>query len=131
MPSLASSQGTVEVIPIPAYNLCFLGYGNVNRTLVRLFEDRAAELRTRHGITYRITGVASTSLGWIADPEGLDLEACMEEARVAQTIPSTRSGQALSTNRETDRKPSNIREWLAADHADVLFEATSLNLGDG
>ncbi len=119
------------MIPIPTYNLCFLGYGNVNRTLVRLFEDRAEELRTRHGIAYRITGVASRSLGWIADPEGLDLEACMERARVAQTIPSTSSGHALSANRETDRKPSNIREWLASAHADVLFEATSLNVKDG
>jgi homoserine dehydrogenase len=131
LPSHASTQGTLKEIPIRTYNLCFLGYGNVNRTLVRLFEDRAEELRTRHGIAYRITGVASRSLGWIAEPEGLDLEACMEEARVAQTIPSTSSAQALSANRETDRKPSNIRQWLAAAHADVLFEATSLNVKDG
>jgi homoserine dehydrogenase len=57
---------------IRTYNLCFLGFGNVNRTLVRLLEDRADELRARHGIAYRITGIASRTLGWIADPNGLD-----------------------------------------------------------
>jgi tRNA modification GTPase len=56
----------------PAFNLCFLGFGNVNRTLVRLLADRQAELRDRHGISYRFTGIASRSLGWIADPDGLD-----------------------------------------------------------
>jgi homoserine dehydrogenase len=117
--------------PIGTYNLCFLGFGNVNRTLVRLLEDRAEELRDRHGIAYRITGIASRSLGWIADPNGLDPEACVEEARVARTLPSTSSGQALSASRKSDRKPSNVRDWLTAAQADVLFEATSLNVNDG
>ena len=57
---------------IRAYNLCFLGFGNVNRTLVQLLADRAAELRDRYGITFRITGVASRRLGWNANPEGFD-----------------------------------------------------------
>src|SRR5580698_1292281 len=96
--------------PIRTYNLCFLGYGNVNRTLVRLLEDRAEELRTRHGIAYRITGIASRSLGWIADSNGLDPNANLR-------------------TRQPESK--NVREWLAAAQADVLFEATSLNVKDG
>ena len=56
---------------IHTHNLCFLGFGNVNRTLVRLLEDRAPELRDRHGIAFRITGIASRRLGWIADPNGI------------------------------------------------------------
>ena len=58
---------------IRSYNLCFLGFGNVNRTLVQLLEDRAQELRDRYGITFRITGIASRRLGWIANPNGLDV----------------------------------------------------------
>ena len=58
----------------PCFNLCFLGFGNVNRTLVRLLVDRAAGLREKHGITFRISGIASQRLGWIADPNGLDLK---------------------------------------------------------
>jgi homoserine dehydrogenase len=94
---------------INTYNLCFLGFGNVNRTLVRLLSDRAEELRTRHGIAYRITGIASRRLGWIADPNGLNPEGALQ----------------------SDSKLSNVREWLAAAKADVLFEATSLNVKNG
>ncbi len=108
----------------PCFNLCFLGFGNVNRTLVRLFADRAVELRDRHGISYRISGIASRRLGWIADPDGLDLEANVGEADVARTLLSAKG-------RESDPKSSNVREWLAAARADVLFEATSLNVQTG
>ena len=59
---------------IHTYKLCLLGFGNVNRTLVRLLLDREQELRERHGISFRITGVASRRLGWIADADGLDEE---------------------------------------------------------
>jgi homoserine dehydrogenase len=108
----------------PGLNLCFLGFGNVNRTLVRLLADRETELHDRHGITYRITGIASRSLGWIADPDGLDLEASVGEAHVARTLLSAKGW-------ESDPKSSNVREWLAAARADVLFEATSLNVQTG
>src|SRR5450755_3012382 len=110
-------------IRIRTYKLCFLGFGNVNRTLVRLLEDRAEELRTRHGISYRVTGISSRGLGWIADADGLDPEACVGEARVARTL--------MSASREPDPKPSNVRDWLSAAQADVLLEATSLNVKDG
>src|SRR5450755_5196082 len=110
-------------IRIRTYKLCFLGFGNVNRTLVRLLEDRAEELRTRHGISYRVTGISSRGLGWIADADGLDPEACVGEARVARTL--------MSASRESDPKPSKVRDWLSAAQADVLFEATSLNVKDG
>ena len=117
---------------IRTYNLCFLGFGNVNRTLVRLLEDRAQELRDRHSIAYRFTGVASRRLGWIADPDGLDPHAYGAEANVARTLPSTSSGQALSANSQgSDQKLSDVRAWLAAAQANILFEATSLNVETG
>jgi len=98
---------------IYTHNLCFLGFGNVNRTLVRLLADRTEELRTRHGIAYRITGIASRRLGWIADPNGLNTEGVLQ----------------------SDSKLSNVQgsvnEWLADARADVVFEATSLNVKDG
>jgi homoserine dehydrogenase len=109
----------IEEIPIRAYNLCFLGFGNVNRTLVRLLADRETELRDRHGIAFRITGIASRRLGWIADPSGLDPEAC------AARSPS------VAQSGESESKPARVREWLAEAQADVLFEATSLNVKDG
>ena len=39
-----------------------------------MLADRSAELRDRYGIAFRVTGIASRRLGWIADPTGIDLE---------------------------------------------------------
>ena len=102
------------------YNLCFLGYGNVNRTLVRLLEDRAEELRTRHGISYRITGIASRRLGWLANHDGLNLPS--DDRPGVPSVPSVPS---------VVKGLSDVSAWLKAAHADVLFEATSLNVKDG
>ena len=95
------------------YNLCFLGFGNVNRTLAQLLVDREQELRARHGITFRISGIASRRLGWIADPNGLD---------------PTHLDRTFGENHT---KSANVHDWLKAARADILFEATSLNVESG
>jgi len=92
-----------------------------------LLRDREQELSDRHGIAFRITGIASRGLGWIADPAGLD-----PNVRVGRTLPSASSGQALSDkSRESDQKPATVENWLKAAQADILFEATSLNVQNG
>jgi homoserine dehydrogenase len=78
---------------------------------VQLLAERATELRDRHGITFRITGVASRRLGWNANPEGLD----------PQVLPGAKANGS----------PTNVRDWLDAAQADLLFEATSLNVESG
>jgi homoserine dehydrogenase len=113
-------------VPIREFNLCLLGFGNVNRTLVRLLADRAQELRERHGIGYRITGIASRRLGWIADANGLD-DSLLAAAGVDFTG-FERTGVS-APHKPAERK--NVREWLEAARADVLFEATSLNVENG
>jgi homoserine dehydrogenase len=57
-------------------------------------------------------------VGWIADSNGIDL------ARVGRTLLSDKS-------REPDTNPASVRDWLKATQADVVFEATSLNVADG
>ncbi|HEY6766496.1 MAG TPA: homoserine dehydrogenase [Candidatus Sulfotelmatobacter sp.] len=93
----------------------------MNRTLVRLLTDRAEELRERHGISYRITGIASRRLGWIADPAGLDT-AVLIDSKADFSAGLSRAGAPA---------PHDVREWLAAAQAGVLFEATSLNVVTG
>ncbi len=93
----------------------------MNRTLVQLLENRAAELRDRYGIPYRITGVASRRLGWIADPNGIDTSEVCGAGALARELPRT------SRNAQVN----NVRDWLASAQADVLFEATSLNVDNG
>ena len=105
--------------PIRSYNLCFLGFGNVNRTLVQLLENRASELRERYGITFRITGIASRRMGWIANRAGFDASTLFGAGDPARDLQQPNSNL------------TDVREWLEAAQADVLFEATSLNVENG
>jgi homoserine dehydrogenase len=113
--ALAPARGT----RIRTYNLCFLGFGDVNRTLAQLLKDREQELRDRNGINFRITGIATRRLGWIADPDGLDPEASVERA------------PSRAKSREANQEPTNVHDWLKAAQADILFEATALNVESG
>lgn len=95
------------------YNLCFLGFGNVGRALARLLVAKSADLRDRNGIEWRITGVASRRLGWLADGSGAGFD-----VQTLLSDPSLADGAAHS---------DGIGEWLQATRPDVVFETTSLN----
>jgi homoserine dehydrogenase len=98
---------------MPSYNLCILGFGNVGRALVRHLQLKTAELRERYDITWRLTGVATRRMGWIADPAGLDAAALLSD-QLPPALPAR-----------------NVREWLNLAQADVLFELTSTDAWTG
>jgi homoserine dehydrogenase len=131
-------------------NLCFLGFGNVNRTLVRLLEDRRQELLDRHGIAFRITGIASRRMGWIADANGIGATTALAFGANQQGDSANREGRDFSradhaansgaalaaeelrrTGASAAPKIADVRSWLSSARADVLFEATSLNIETG
>ena len=87
---------------MPSFNLAFLGYGTVARALHELLTRNREALAREHDITYAITGVASRRIGWHADAGGLDPAA------------------------PTGTKCRDVREWLIAARADVVFEAIAL-----
>jgi homoserine dehydrogenase len=122
-PRARRPTGTVRIRrqPIRTYNLCLLGFGNVNRTLVRLLQKKERELNER-GVAWRVTGIASRRLGWIADASGLDIGTLLAESG----IPQSRAG-VPSTFAQGRSAPHDVREWLRLAKADVLFEASSLN----
>ena len=95
-------------------NLCLLGFGNVNRTLVELLQVKSEELRRQYDIDWRITGVASRRLGWLVSPNGL----CGAGALAREPF-------AAAT------KLPDLRAWLRAAKPDVVFEATPLNVETG
>jgi homoserine dehydrogenase len=101
---------------IRTYNLCLLGFGNVNQTLLRLLQKKNSELRER-GIGWRITGVATRKMGWVANETGLDPAALLSNSDLAQS--------------QAGAPAPHVREWLRLAKADVLFEATSLSPRDG
>lgn len=63
---------------------------------------------------WRLTGVATRRLGWIADPDGLNPIAALS-GHFPPVPPVSR----------------NVREWLERSKADVLFEASSLDTETG
>lgn len=97
------------------YNLCFLGFGNVGRALARLLVAKAAELREQYGIEFRITGVASRRMGWLANADGFEVPTLLANAQ------STQHSSAINT----------IGDWLRAAQPDAVFETTSLNPDSG
>lgn len=102
---------------MPSYNLAIVGMGNVARALLRLLISKETDLRRRYDIRWRLTGVATRRIGWIADPDGLNpLAALHGHSLVHHGIAS---------------QPQNIRDWLEKTRADVLFEASSLNVQTG
>lgn len=92
------------------YNLCFLGFGNVGRALVRLLTEKRRELREQYGVEWRITGVATRRMGWLVNAEGFDAGQLLRGEAVS----------SLSTS------PLDVQEWLRAAQCQVLFETTSL-----
>ena len=106
---------------IRTYNLGLLGFGNVNRALLDLLRKKDSDLRQR-GIAWRITGVATRRLGWIADADGVDVDALLSGSVSGGLRRPALHGHAVA---------SDVREWLRLAKADVLFEATSLSAQDG
>jgi homoserine dehydrogenase len=96
-----------------SFNLALVGFGNVGRTFVDLLERKRSLLRSEYDIEFRLTGVATRRLGWIAGASGLDGLALLRGEVPAH--PETHT----------------VREWIKAARADVLFETTSLNRNTG
>jgi len=82
--------------------------------LLRLLISKESELRRKYDIRWRLTGVASRRIGWIAESDGLN------------------PISALSSSFPRPANPlHNVREWLERSKADVLFETSSLNAQTG
>ncbi len=106
------------------YNLAFLGFGNVGRALVQLLESKRGELRERYGVTFAFTGVASRRLGWHANPAGFAAADLIGES----TAITSHGGEPLrGPQGPDDQALAELRDWLAASQANVLFENTSMN----
>jgi len=85
----------------------------VGQAFVSLLQRKQQELRDRYGIAWRITGVASRRLGWLATPAGFTPE------------------KLLQGDFSEAQKAADAHEWLKESKADVLFELSSLNAATG
>lgn len=86
----------------------------MGRALLRLLISKETEMRRKYDVRWRLTGVASRRIGWVADPDGLN--------------PISALGGHFPNVAQPSR---NVREWLERAKIDVLFEASSLNSQTG
>jgi homoserine dehydrogenase len=87
------------------YSVAFLGFGNVAKALVRLLEARRMELAVRFGAAWRPCGIATRTLGWWANADGL-----------TPMAPQTTSTRCY-----------DVGDWLLTARPDVVFETIALD----
>ena len=103
------------------YNLAFIGFGNVGQALANLLLTKQDELRSRYGVTFSATGIATGRHGIAVDPAGLDL------VKALSLVKSNKSLSDLSIL----PLPSSPLEMLQQSRAQVLFENSPVNYQTG
>ncbi len=106
---------------MPHYNLAFLGFGNVGKSLARLLLDKQAELQQRYDLSFSAMGIATGRHGVAIHPGGIDLQ----EALVV--LEEGASLDQFSAN----LPPSSTFDFIRDCGADVLFENTPVNYASG
>jgi len=59
------------------FDLVLVGFGNVGRRFVRLLEEKAGILHGRHGVAWRVVGIATGRHGAARNARGLDIAAAL------------------------------------------------------
>jgi homoserine dehydrogenase len=88
----------------------------VGKAFLRLLIAKETELHRRYDVRWRLTGVATRRNGWLVHPDGLNPLAILN----GHWPPQHHGASAR-----------NVREWLEQAKADVMFEASSLDVHSG
>lgn len=102
------------------FKLCFIGFGNVARSLVRLLERKRDALKSKYDITYSVTGIATGRHGFAVNPDGFDV------AKALELVESKEPIFPLSS--------FDVQDSLAViqhSRADVMFENSPVNYETG
>lgn len=100
--------------------IMMVGFGNVGKAFAKLLLRKADELETRYGLKVVVTGIMTGSHGAAIDPNGLELEAMLQNVRE----------RSLSELEGSGFK-GNTFEFIEACPADVMIEITPVNPRSG
>jgi homoserine dehydrogenase len=103
------------------YHLALLGFGNVGRAFARLLLEKRDELSSRYGLSFDVTGVATSRHGIAVDPTGIDLQQALGLVEAKQSL------APINRMASIDDTHVFIREC----GAQVLFESTPVNYQTG
>jgi len=102
------------------YNLAFIGFGNVARSLARLLERKRDVLKSKYDITYSVTGIATGRHGCAVNTNGLDVNKALELVESGQPV------SLLSSFLVED-----ALEVIKHSKAGVMFENSPVNTQTG
>ncbi|MBV6395314.1 MAG: hypothetical protein HFACDABA_00889 [Anaerolineales bacterium] len=102
------------------YKLCFIGFGNVARSLARLLERKRGSLKSTYDITYSVTGIATGRHGFAVNPDGIDVGQALEKVESGNSI------APLSTFQVADSLAV-----IQHSQANVMFENSPVNYETG
>lgn len=103
------------------YRLILVGFGNVSKAFAQLLLRKEERLKEQKSITFSVTGIRTGRHGTAINPAGLDLAAALS------LLESGGSLDALTTI----PLPTNGVDFIKACPADVMFEATPVNVVNG
>jgi len=101
------------------YKLSLIGFGNVARSLAKLFL-RKEDLLKQQGITFSFTGISTGSHGFAVNSDGLDIQMALELIESGNDISS------LSTTLVKDSL-----SVIQNSQADIMFENSPVNTQTG
>lgn len=103
------------------YRLCILGFGNVGQALVQILIDKHETLKSVHGVTFSVTGVADI-YGGAVDPKGLDMK---------ELLTAVQARRSVAHYPEKGELNITAIEVIKSSGADILIELTPTNITDG
>lgn len=103
------------------YKLAFLGFGNVGQALARLLLRKESELKSQREMTFSVTGIATGRHGTAIDPQGLDLDRCLDVIK----------SDGFLDELDRSEKPADAFDFINRCGAQVLFENTPVNYKTG
>ncbi len=102
-------------------NLALLGFGNVGQAFAHLLMRKQLVIESQYGITFKVTGIATTRHGAVIDSAGIDLDRALDLL-----------ARHASLNELTvDPLPQDSFDFIRRCGADVLFENTPVNYTSG
>jgi homoserine dehydrogenase len=108
-------------LTMPQFNLALIGFGNVGQALAGLLLSKQEELKSRYGLTFKVTGIATGRHGMAINPDGLDLALALNYAQKGISIDRLSSSPS----------PPETLEFIHRCQASILFENSPVNYETG
>ena len=111
-------------------NLALIGFGGVARQFVELLGEQRQVLKTRHGLCWKIVGIATATRGTALAPAGVDTEQALELG-LSASVGSLHDPSEGTPPRDTHELLDRLAHQHVGHEQLVVVENTPLGLKSG